>query len=668
MKIPERRLVGVFRGIALLVVGAAGLLSILGTTSGGGSDPTGADACAGLDQQVKTGTVVRLDASCSELNDEAFEDDYLHLRWQIVGKPTGSNASLSAANVINPVFTADLDGLYRLRLRARSDSFSASSVDEVQITASTANSAPVAHAGYAFHVKVGDNPVLDGSRSADADDDLITYAWTLGPTTSSTLIGEDTPKPGFDTQIAGYYDFRLIVNDGALDSARSTVAVHVTSDRENACPDADAGPDQRVSTGTLVNLDGSDSRDADQDQLGYEWRMIYRPEGSNAELDAPINNIAPSFIADVDGAYVIKLKAQDADTNRGLISSCIEVKTDIRDTITVIASSGNSAPVADAGSDQVVDAGSTVQLNAAGSSDADADLLSYLWSFVSLPQSSAAMLSGSTTVNPTFVADVEGSYVVQLTVSDGVESDSDTLVVEVPGGSLGQTRPLADAGVDQVVTAGATVNLDGSGSSDPNGDSLTYNWTFIDWPGAPGGAAPLLNDSTSVTPNFIAVDSGTYVLSLVVNDGVEDSLADSVQITVQAAGACASPMNLLTSLPFIPGAGEVATIIQIDGSNLSVVGADIPASIDALQANSVGMSNPDQANFIALGPTWEEISRTHPNPISDTESPSFVVRQTVDNIYYKLDVDFTGDAGLLEVQIDALTGCNCGNDAGNCPS
>ena len=67
---------------------------------GSGDDPIGASACAGRDQQVKTGSVVRLDASCSELTDEAPADDFLDVTWQFVEIPRGSTASLSARGVI----------------------------------------------------------------------------------------------------------------------------------------------------------------------------------------------------------------------------------------------------------------------------------------------------------------------------------------------------------------------------------------------------------------------------------------------------------------------------------------------------------------------------------------------------------------------------------------
>jgi hypothetical protein len=83
--------------------------------------------------------------------------------------------------------------------------------------------------------------------------------------------------------------------------------------------------------------------------------------------------------------------------------------------------------------------------------------------------------------------------------------------------------PIADAGPDQTVSAGpnctATVVLDGSASSDPNGDPLTYEWTW-------GG-----NVATGVNP-VILLPLGTTTITLVVNDGIEVSAPDTVDISV----------------------------------------------------------------------------------------------------------------------------------------
>lgn len=95
----------------------------------------------------------------------------------------------------------------------------------------------------------------------------------------------------------------------------------------------------------------------------------------------------------------------------------------------------------------------------------------------------------------------------------------------------GNEAPIANAGVDQVSIVNNTVSLDGSGSNDPDEDSLTYEWT--ENPTNP--ATGLLSDLTSVNPNFTPTIAGTYIFSLIVSDGTEDSTSDSVTITVQTA-------------------------------------------------------------------------------------------------------------------------------------
>src|SRR5207342_1707183 len=99
--------------------------------------------------------------------------------------------------------------------------------------------------------------------------------------------------------------------------------------------------------------------------------------------------------------------------------------------------------------------------------------------FTSRPTGSQATLSNATVVNPTFVADVLGTYVVQLIVNDGtIDSLADTVTI-----AAGNTRPVANAGPDQrVLFVGQTVQLDGRGSSDANGNPLTFRWSFTSRP------------------------------------------------------------------------------------------------------------------------------------------------------------------------------------------
>ena len=80
----------------------------------------------------------------------------------------------------------------------------------------------------------------------------------------------------------------------------------------------------------------------------------------------------------------------------------------------------NVAPVANAGPDQTVHEGDLVRLDGSASSDANGNQLSYRWSFLARPQGSSAQLSSATVVNPTFTADVDGVYTLQLIVNDTI--------------------------------------------------------------------------------------------------------------------------------------------------------------------------------------------------------------------------------------------------------
>lgn len=93
------------------------------------------------------------------------------------------------------------------------------------------------------------------------------------------------------------------------------------------------------------------------------------------------------------------------------------------------------------------------------------------------------------------------------------------------------TAPVANAGVAQNVVAGSVVTLDGSASSDANGDPLTYAWTITS---KPAGSTAALSSTTSAKPTFTADVAGTYVASLVVNDGKVSSSAATSNITTVA--------------------------------------------------------------------------------------------------------------------------------------
>jgi len=184
----------------------------------------------------------------------------------------------------------------------------------------------------------------------------------------------------------------------------------------------------------------------------------------------------------------------------------------------------NGVPVADAGADGVTVADLPFVLDGSGSFDPDGDPLTYAWS-LDVPAGSVAVLDDASLESPSFTPDIVGAYRASLVVSDQFAvSVADEVVVTV---SRPNQAPVADAGQAQTVSVGDSVLLDGAGSFDPDGDVITYLWTFFD---VPVGASVALDDPTSANPSFIADVAGVYSVSLVVSDGLLDSATEFVEV------------------------------------------------------------------------------------------------------------------------------------------
>lgn len=278
-------------------------------------------------------------------------------------------------------------------------------------------------------------------------------------------------------------------------------------------PIADSGASQTVHVGTLVTLSGSGSNDPDGNYpLTFNWEIISRPSGSISVLsNAQSSN--PSFVPDTPGDYLISLFVIDSHGN-------------MSPTHSVLVSTVNTPPVADAGPDQaLIVIGSSVILDGSSSYDLDGDNLTYQWVILQKPLGSQALLSAAGAATPTFTADMQGDYVVQLSVNDGwASSPVDSVTV-----SFNNVQPVASAGGNQSVPVWSIVSLDGGASSDANGDSLSYSWSFVSKPLA---SMSTLSDLTIATPSFTADKAGDYIVSLVVNDGQINSNPHNVTITV----------------------------------------------------------------------------------------------------------------------------------------
>ncbi|NQV71549.1 hypothetical protein HQ496_00400 [bacterium] len=218
--------------------------------------------------------------------------------------------------------------------------------------------------------------------------------------------------------------------------------------------------------------------------LTYEWRV-----NGLVQSGATGSTFTAVFSADA----TVRVTVRDP----GNLSGFDEAE------VTIIS---NQPPVADAGADDSVVAGSGATLDGSASSDPDGDTLTYEWTEGGNVLGNTASLA----VGP-FTA--VGTHTYTLTVDDGNgESDSDTVSIVVTN-----DPPVAEAGPTQVGIAGQNFTLDASASSDPNGHVLSFLWS---------------TGSVTATTQSGALNTGTHTFNVTVDDGFGGTDSDEVSIEV----------------------------------------------------------------------------------------------------------------------------------------
>lgn len=459
-------------------------------------------ADAGADRTVSLFETVQLDGSASFDPD----GDPLTYAWVLVSRPAGSQAALTDSSAVRPTLVIDAPGTYALQLVVH-DGQASSEADVVILR--TENSPPIADAGVDQSVAVGDEVQLDGSGSSDVDGDPLTYRWSLVVRPIGSAAALDDPAavaPRLHVDVPGVYVAQLIVNDGATDSDPDTVTITTLNSR----PVANAGADQSVVAGQPAALDGSASFDPDGDPLTFAWSIVSRPDGSAAALADP-TAAQTSFVADLPGDYVLQLIVSD-----GTLASVPD---------TVLVTTTNVPPVADAGDDQLgVDEGARVVLDGTASFDPDGHPLTYSWTLLVRPSNSAAVLEQASSAQPEIVTDAAGDYIVQLIVHDGFTASApDTVRIQAVAPNVVTLRATDDEASEVGPDPGA-FTLSRTGATDA---PLTVNLLIT------GSATNGVDYST--IPTSVTIPSGqeALVIDLVpVDDGVLEG-DENVLLSVQ---------------------------------------------------------------------------------------------------------------------------------------
>jgi len=414
------------------------------------------------------------------------------------------------------------------------------SSEPVRTTVTVLDVAPWASVSARRVVEVGQEVVLDARGSADPNGDALTWRWTPGlGAATSTLVDADKPVARFTPQSDGRYAVGLVVNDGTQDSVPALAEVIAIDPRVTShVPVANAGPDGVGEVGQAVALEGRASYDVDGDTLTYAWRKISGP----GDVPTPATSPTPTFRATGAGTVVLALTVSDGKTT----SAEDRVSFEIND-------STNRRPIARAGSDRTVGVGLELQLDATRSADPDGDELIYQWTQLAGPR---VTLSDEKASKPTFTPTRPGFIRLALTVSDGkLTSLPSTVLVQVTTGS--NRPPLANAGADQQVVIGNVATLDGSASTDPDGQSLHYVWEQV-W------GSPVVLAGLDSAPRFTPPGKGRYRFRLTVWDGEVPSAPDEVDVVVSTHGA-----DNKTPLAVVGGAVEVnvGEKVMLEGSD-----------------------------------------------------------------------------------------------------
>ena len=507
----------------------------------------------GENLKVASGTNVSLDGSGSQV-----DHSRTIAKWEwtrVGGSPdfspvlVGEDTSTLSFIAENPEPEAD-DIRHLFRLVITDDAGNVSSPAEITVIVEAPPIVPVANAGPDQTVPSNEFVYLDGSNSMFDGGDIISWQWErTGGTGSPDIIIHDaqTDSPYFITdrlpkgKAPITYEITLTVTGANNETATDDVVITVES--LFLLPVADPGDNLVVDSGTMVHLDGGDSRvDHSRTIVKWEWTYIGGSPGFSPVLVGTNTSIL-SFNAENpepaarDVRHLFTLTITDDAGNVSLPGP-----------ITVIVESPVIAPVAIAGGDKTVSTKWPVFLDGRRTTGDPRAKLSYRWKRTGgtprFPTGDLNLAGVNEDVayfyfNPLKPGSESETHEITLTVTDNLGSPASVDVITITIISA-FVKPVANAGDDLVVATGTQVMLDGSDSTVDRRNTLEYSWTRT---GGTQGVDAVLAGAQTANPVFTAgtvipgMEEIKHIFTLTVTDNENQISSDTVNVTIVTAFA-----------------------------------------------------------------------------------------------------------------------------------
>lgn len=376
----------------------------------------------------------------------------------------------------------------------------------------TGNRPPVAVAtGVA--VETGQPIILDGSGSSDPDGDPLTYQWTQLTGTPVQLQGSRTDPllvadaPG----TAGILVFELRVCDPANACARIEVTVAISLPNMNSAPVAATKGDLTVPAGAPFSLDATDSFDPEDGQVAsVSWRQA---SGPTRPLAGATLSIATSLAGAAGDKYRFIVRVCD------LQNACSEAGMNV--TVDGAGPVNQPPKVVVPQPQQAAKVGDRVTLSALAT-DPEGQPVKVSWQDGQPALRLGLQQTGPTDAGFTVPAGAAGQTLKFVVTACDPQNACATATAAVQVAAL--PGLAANAGPDQSVGPGATVVLDGSGST---GAVATWAWTQV------AGPAVALQGASSVRCTFVAPpSSAALTLRLTVTSADGRTASDDVAVVV----------------------------------------------------------------------------------------------------------------------------------------